>query len=244
MKSIRHRISAMVRERIFRYYGIPFSRHWVDLCVVRFLQTSGPINVVDIGASEGRVTAALDAHYGVRRGLLVEPQPARCEQLRRRFPDPRYSIHECALSDRQGTCLMDLLNWDFSSSILPVRRDLQTVNAVLDLNVREKIECQVTTLDTIMREHWQNETVDLLKIDVQGAELMALRGGEQTLKRVRLLLTEVSFIPLYEGSCAFNELHSFLRDRGFRLLAFQEGFRGQDGELLQCDALFRSSDHR
>ena len=139
---------------------------------------------------------------------------------------------------------MDVLNWDYSSSLLAVRRDLQTVNAVLDLNVREKIKCQVTMLDTLMREHWQNGTVDLLKIDVQGAELMALRGGEQTLKRVRFVLTEVSFTRLYEGSCVLGELYSFLRERGFCLLAFQEGFRGQDGELLQCDALFKSQNHR
>lgn len=240
MKSIRKRLSLTVRERISRHYGIPFSRHFVDLSVVRFLQRSGPINLIDVGASGGDVTGAIDGHYGVRRALLVEPQPFRCEQLRRRFPDPRFSVHQCALSDQPGTCSMDVLKWDQSSSLLPVRRDMEAVNSAFDLNIRESIECTVTTLDALLDEHWYSGTIDLLKIDVQGAELLTLRGGEHTLKQTRFLLTEVSFIPLYEGSCVFDQLHAFLRCRGFSLLALQEVFRSKDDELLQCDALFKS----
>jgi hypothetical protein len=134
---------------------------------------------------------------------------------------------------------MEVLNSGSSSSILPVRRDLPSVAEALDLGVREKIECRVTTLDELLAGVRQKADVDLLKIDVQGAELMALRGSEQTLQRVRFLLTEVSFTPLYTGSCVFEEVHAFLTARGFRLLSLQEVFRGRREELLQCDALYR-----
>jgi hypothetical protein len=89
-----------------------------------------------------------------------------------------------------------------------------------------------------MTEAQSKENVDLLKIDVQGAELMALRGAAQTLPRVRMICTEVSFTPLYEGSSIFSEIYDFLGDRGFRLLSLREGFRGKDSELLQGDAVF------
>lgn len=78
--------------------------------------------------------------------------------------------------------------------------------AVLDLSVREKINCRVTTLDTLMTEAGWVGSVDLLKIDVQGAELLALRGAEQTLPHVRVILTEVSFTSLYERSCPRGSL--------------------------------------
>lgn len=238
MTSIRDRVSLAVKERVFRHYLMPFSRHGVEPGIVRFLRPPGPISFVDIGASAGEVTAAVDAHYGVRRGLLVEPQPARCGELRQRFADPRFSVHQCALSDEETVCSMEVLNYDYSSSILAVKRDLPNVSAVLDLGVRDRLECRVTKLDTLLQEeHWQ-ESVNLLKIDVQGAELMALRGAAKTLSRVRFLFTEVSFKPLYEGSCVFGEIYDFLYARGFRLLSLGEGFRGQDGELLQGDALF------
>jgi FkbM family methyltransferase len=238
MKTLRQRLLLAVKERVFRRCGIPFSRHGVDPSVVRFLQASGPLNYVDVGASVGSVARSVDAQYGVRRGILVEPQPARCLELKRSFSAPRFSVHQCALSDQESMCEMEVLEWDYSSSILPVRRDLPKVSAVLDLSVREKINCRVTTLDTLMTEAGWVGSVDLLKIDVQGAELLALRGAEQTLPRVRFILTEVSFTPLYEGSCVFGQVYDLLSERGFRLLSLQDGFRGGDGELLQSDALF------
>jgi len=238
MNTICRHLSLAIKERVLRHYGIPFSRDGVDPGLVRFLRASGPVSYVDVGASVGSVARSVDAHYGVRRGILVEPQPARCLELTRRFPGPQFSVHQCALSDQETTCEMEVLEWDYSSSILPVRRDLPNVSTVLDLSIRERINCRVTTLDTIMIEAQLAENVDLLKIDVQGAELLVLHGAEQTLPRVRFVLTEVSFTPLYEGSCVLAEVYDLLSARGFRLLSLQEGFRGTDGELLQCDALF------
>jgi hypothetical protein len=132
-------------------------------------------------------------------------------------------VHQCALSNLRAR---EVLEWDYSSSILPVRRDLPKVSAVLDLSVREKINCRITTLDALMTEAGWAGNVDLLKIDVQGAELHALRGAEKTLPRVRFVLTEVSFTPLYEGSCVFGEVYDLLSAQGFRLLSLQDGFRG------------------
>jgi FkbM family methyltransferase len=237
MNSIRQYVSLAVRERLFRRWGIPFSRYGVAPGVVQFLSTTGPISYVDVGASSGEVAEAIDKHYGVRRGILIEPQPARCAELGQRFADPRFSIHQCAVADQARSCEMEVLKWDYSSSILPIKRDIRMAS-VLDLDVREKIECTVLTLDSVIAEAQWEESIDLLKIDVQGAELMVLRGAKQTLPRVRAIYTEVAFTPLYEGSCIFSEVYDFLCPRGFHLLSLREAFRGKDRELLEGDALF------
>jgi hypothetical protein len=54
---------------------------------------NGPISYVDVGASSGWVAEGIDKHYGIQRGILIEPQPARCSELRQRFADNRFSIH-------------------------------------------------------------------------------------------------------------------------------------------------------
>lgn len=223
---------------MLRRCGIPFSHYGVDPGVVRFFKASEPIIFVDVGASAGDVAKSLELHYGVRRGILIEPQPGRCRELKQRFQEPHFSVHQCAISDEESICKMEVLNWDYSSSILPLRRDTPYTSAAVDFGVRETIDCRLTTLDTLMAEAQWKDKVDLLKIDVQGAELLTLRGAESTLPRVRFLLTEVSFAPHYEGACVFAQVYNFLTERGFRLFSLHEGFRGQDDELLECDALF------
>jgi FkbM family methyltransferase len=59
------------------------------------------------------------------------------------------------------------------------------------------------------------DAVDLLKMDVQGAELKVLKGGVKRLKDVVAIQTEISFIPIYHGQPAFGEIDGELRGAGF-----------------------------
>lgn len=80
---------------------------------------------------------------------------------------------------------------------------------------------------------------DFLKLDIQGFELEALRGGEETLRQVSAILREVSFIELYRGQCLFHDLAMHLAERGLYVCAL--GVRTLLGRpLLQADVLFLS----
>ena len=57
--------------------------------------------------------------------------------------------------------------------------------------------------------------IDFLKIDIQGAELTAIRHGKRVLADAVVIQTEVSFVPLYRGQPAFGELDLELRKLGF-----------------------------
>ncbi len=59
------------------------------------------------------------------------------------------------------------------------------------------------------------DNLDLIKIDVQGSELVILQNGTQKLKDVVMIQTEVSFIPLYEDQPSFATMDQFLRKQGF-----------------------------
>jgi FkbM family methyltransferase len=62
--------------------------------------------------------------------------------------------------------------------------------------------------------------LDLLKIDVQGAELMVFRHGGQKLSGAVAVQTEVSFVALYENQPIFGEIDLELRAQGFVPHAF------------------------
>jgi FkbM family methyltransferase len=55
---------------------------------------------------------------------------------------------------------------------------------------------------------------DMLKIDVQGAELSVFKGGRERLKRVVAVQTEVSLVPLYKGQPVFGDIDLELRGSG------------------------------
>ena len=235
---MRNRVSLAVKERILRHYLIPFSRSGLEPGIVRFLTPDKPIVLIDIGASSGEFTASVERYCGVSKALLAEPQARRVQELRDRFQDERFWIEECAISDSNGTAEMAILNFDYSSSLLAVKPEVGGSGRIVDLGVREKVQVCVRTLDGLLGDLGWSGPVDLLKLDVQGAELKALEGARATLATTHRVWTEVSFQELYEGAAVFSNVYDFMDRHSFRLVSLQEGFRGEGGELLQADALF------
>jgi len=54
-----------------------------------------------------------------------------------------------------------------------------------------------------------------IKIDIEGAELLALQHAQARLKDVLVIQAEVEFLPIYVGQPLFSEVESFLRSQGF-----------------------------
>jgi len=231
-----------LREWVLTQYGIPFSRFDVPAPLVERFRGRGPITLVDVGASSGDFAANLDKFCGIKHALLVEPIPMRGEELKLRFRKPRFIVVTAAVGCEETTMDMEILNWDYSSSLLPVDRTDPNINGTLDLSVRDKIRTRVARLDDLCRENGFAYEIDLLKIDVQGVEHLVLSGAQSTLQKTNSIWIEVSFRPLYFGAERFERVYDICRASGFNLIAFLEGFRGKDGELLQGDALFLRRD--
>ena len=227
-----------LREQILGLYGIPFSRFDLPAPLIQRFRSAGPINLIDVGASSGTFTDSINKFCGVHRAILVEPIPKRCEELQSKFPKERFQIVSAAVGDQEGELKMDILKWEYASSVLPAVRALPDVSLGLDMEVAETITTRMLTLDGICAQEHFDEPIDLLKVDVQGAEHLVLAGAKAVLPRVRAMWLEVSFRPLYVGSLTFEGIHDQCREAGFILANLKEGFRSANGELLQADALF------
>ncbi len=84
------------------------------------------------------------------------------------------------------------------------------------MKVVEEVPVQTHRLDDLE----EVPAIDLLKIDVQGAELDVFRGGRQKLSNAAAVITEVAFMPLYEGQPLFDEQMAELRAQGFMFHKF------------------------
>lgn len=77
-------------------------------------------------------------------------------------------------------------------------------------------EVETVRLDDIV----ETEGVGLIKIDIQGGELMALRNAKVRLHEALVIQTEVEFLPMYIDQPLFSEVASFLRQQGFMFHRF------------------------
>lgn len=66
----------------------------------------------------------------------------------------------------------------------------------------------------------ETDGIDMVKIDIQGGELMALSHAKKRLKTTLVIQTEVEFLPMYKGQPLFSEVEMFLRKQGFMLHRF------------------------
>jgi FkbM family methyltransferase len=226
-----------IKERATRLLGVPWNRFDVPISLTRYLPAHRPISLIDVGASQGDFTSSIERYCGLRQAMLIEPQPGRIAELKSRFRGSHFNFTCAAASSDSAQGEMALLNWDYSSSLLPLKRDLLGAYGDLNMGVREVIPVRVATLDEICEDF--HGPVDLLKIDVQGAEDQVIKGATKTLQRVRIMWVEVSFKQLYEGSETVEGMNRLCNELGFVLTHLEEGWHSsENGELLQADALF------
>ncbi|MDB5122986.1 MAG: hypothetical protein JWP94_1115 [Mucilaginibacter sp.] len=217
---------------------IKYSRSNAPMEVLKWLPKNNPITFLDIGASIGSFSACICGEYKIKRGILVEPVSRLIPVLEKAFPDKEtFRVINAAVSNAVSEA--DFYyneDADFVSSLLRIDNRGE---AFASFNFQDPVltKTQTLTLDHIAGEE-KLLNIDLIKIDVQGAEHLVLQGGINTLKITKLVFTEFSYRQLYENSSTFFDLYKFFYENNFILAHIRSGYASQNGELLQGDALF------
>ena len=168
--------------------------------------------------------------------LAIEPIPQERSAIERRFKDdPAVTVDGHALSARPEAATLNITSHSVHASLLPAVDDTMAIYGG-GAEVVAQVEVETAPLDDLV-----DEPVKLLKIDVQGHEIPALRGAEKILARTDVVLPEVPFQSHYEGDSSFFELDTFMREAGFVLcgMSIPHEFGGR---VLWGDACYRAVD--
>ena len=153
---------------------------------------------------------------GFRKIDFFEPLAANCAVIRERIAAASLGptvvdLHQVALGSNKEWVTHKAMyvssnEAQSSSLLLPTHHTVQYPHITFELG-------EIVTVHNL--DYYQLQP-DILAMDTQGYELEVLKGATETLKSVKVVYTEVSNVPLYEGSALVEDLDEFLQPFGFK----------------------------
>jgi FkbM family methyltransferase len=169
-----------VIKRFFKYFKIKISRDidFERLVLQHLLNKVTTPLIFDVGAYIGEKAQYYRSNVANSKIICFEPFPESFRKLQQNLSDkPFVKLENLAVSDFVGkTSFSVKTNFDEGNSLFKSSNDEFGKIAEDILKESEEIEVDVTSLDVYASRN--NITkIDLLKLDIQGAELLALKGS-------------------------------------------------------------------
>jgi len=192
--------------------------------------------VVDIGANRGQFALCIRRLYPRAMIFSFEPLRRPAETYRKVFgKDLRVRLFNNAIGTQAGSAAMHVSRWDVSSSLLQFAQAQHDNFPFTEESRLERVSV-ATLSDCLAGDSIEGRA--LLKLDVQGYELTALRGCEDLLSRFDYVYVEASFIELYVGQALATEVIEYLFAKGFKLVCVANLSKGKAKRPIQADFLF------
>jgi len=239
---IRRLLPAPVKQTAKKALGLPSARIHPDWQILTDL---GPVEqvhtVFDLGARNGWFFSSWKKFSPLAEVHAFEPDQKAFDRLQQRYSDePGVHLSNKGVGATESVqTFYHLAGSEVSSSFL--KPELQTWNDIkYQIGDIEERQLTITTLDDYCAEH-QIDDIYLMKIDIQGYEMQALKGANKTLRKTSYLLIESAIKALYQDSASFTEVHVHMAEHGFHLMNFRAWHRGNN-VLMETDMLFRRND--
>jgi FkbM family methyltransferase len=185
----------------------------------------------DVGANTGQTSERALSEFPSAEIVAFEPNPQTFAELQRLSKRRRFVAHNVALTDSEGIRTL-FCNGNTRDSLVIAEDGAQNIEVIC------------LTLDSFCKRKGI-QSVDVLKIDTEGAESAVLRGAEAMLAGGSISFVYTEFFHFNGGKhgTSLQQVAEFLRPFGFQFIATYTEFvlAGRDNCLAEGEEFFTCS---
>lgn len=208
-----------------------------EIDVIESFYRDSKIVIYDIGANRGVMIEEYLKHFPECNIHAFEAYPQFAESLSLQYERfENVTINRHGISNTEGHLLLNVNKSIDTSSFLSSQKT--GLNSDSQVQTETIVTVPVTTLDTYAKSN-NHVKVHLLKLDIQGSELNALKGAENLLRenKIDFIFCETYFIQQYLMQPSFFDISNYLLSFGYVLQDIYNPIYGH-GKLAWCDVLF------
>lgn len=197
--------------------------------------------IFDAGANIGQTAMRYRDLFPKSRIYSFEPFPDSFKALKEATSgDDRITCVNAAVSNIEETKTLYINEKSGGNSLLPRPKSDRRYYPKASMPI-STVQTNTITLDNYVRQN-NIERVDILKMDVQGWELFALKGAKELLSSnfFPVIYTEIMFVSHYENGVLMHQIWSYLLEFGYSLFGVYNLYRGSNGQFRQGNAIFIS----
>ena len=149
--------------------------------IAQILKDCEITGIIDAGASDGHISRRLLRKFPDAHVHAFEPNPLYNETLQQfAKQDRRFHPYFLALSDQEGSADLQMTESPGSTSLFTPGKRLKQIDSQ-GTSVKSQETVKMVTIDQWAKRN-DNPGIQLMKFDIQAAELKALRGAVHILQ--------------------------------------------------------------
>ncbi|MFH1215303.1 MAG: FkbM family methyltransferase [Pseudomonadota bacterium] len=233
-----NQLSSWVKKKLLKKEQNLLSLNEPYSVIEKLLKTTTVTGILDAGGSNGRISKVLLKSFPKAKAYAFEPNPMYKEQLENYArEDARFHPQYMALSDHEGSADLFITESPGNTSLLTPGERLKEIDPQ-GAGVKERRSVEIVTIDEWAKRN-NDLAIQVMKFDIQGAELQALHGGMEVLRRSTCAVyIEVWFNTPYQNGALYSEIDLFFRKLDFILYDLFKPKYSKNGLIMWANALY------
>lgn len=213
-----------------------------DIILIKSIIGEKDLVIFDVGAHKGETLENFNKYFNNSIIYSFEPFENSFNILSKKALEIVNSkVYNFGFSNFNGTEILNSYMDSDNPNISAINSTLkiQKGDFIPNYSISQEVECNFMKLDTFFNDN-DIDSIDLLKIDVQGSEYNVIEGAKNLFmsKKIKCICIEIAIAEYYENQKDFDFYISTFKSYGYKLKGLCNLITDKNKNTLYLDAVF------